>query len=67
MVKGVIHLDSQLGINMLPEPEVLCRGDISVVNPGSVECGSVPSGQATAQFEWLASDRPLVNHQLTNS
>ena len=48
MVKGVIRLDSQLGINALSEPEVLCRGNIPVVNPGSVEWGSVPSSSDLA-------------------
>ena len=42
MVKGVIGLDSQLGINPLSEPKVFCSGNIPVVNPGSVECGSIP-------------------------
>ena len=48
MVKGVIRLDSQLGINTFSEPGVLCRGDIPVINPGSVECGSVPSSSGLA-------------------
>ena len=51
MVKGVIRLDPQLGINMLSEPEVFCHRDIPVVNSGSVECGSVP-GSSDLPIGW---------------
>src|SRR5580692_5043588 len=44
MVERVIGLDSQLGINTLGETEVLCRGDVPIVNTRSVECSAIPGG-----------------------
>lgn len=51
MVARVIRLDQQLSINALSGPEVLCRSDVPVVNPRSVECGPAP-GSSDLALRW---------------